>query len=85
MSDYPEHAKLEAVADKCQFLGEFLEWLQGKYTIAEYEQPEGALNQELWPVRKNIEQLLADYFNINTKVLEEEKQDILEAHRQGER
>jgi len=79
MSDYPEHEKLEKIADKSQFLGEFLEWLQGKYTIAEY------VDDTLWPVRKSIQQLLAAYFEIDLNALEREKEDILEAHRQGVR
>ena len=79
MPDYPEHDKLHAIKDKSQLIGEFLEWLQGKYTIAEYE---GDL---LWPVHVSIETLLADYFNIDLNALEREKEDILEAHRQGVR
>ncbi len=81
MPDYPEHEKLEAVAEKSQLIGEFLEWLEGHYTLAESRQPKGRLNQELWPARVSTEELLAKYFEIDTKKLEEEKRAILEAHR----
>jgi hypothetical protein len=36
-TDYPEHAKLTAVADKSQAIGEFLEWLQGRCTICRFQ------------------------------------------------
>jgi len=30
VSDYPEHDKLQAISDRSQAIGEFLEWLQDK-------------------------------------------------------
>lgn len=30
MTDYPEHEKLQAVIDRSQAIGEFLEWYQGE-------------------------------------------------------
>lgn len=83
MATYPEHEKLEAVLEKRDIIGEFLEWLQERYTLGTFIQFKGALSQELWPARKSVEELLAAYFNIDTKKLEEEKREIHEAHRKG--
>ena len=71
MSEYPEHEKLSKVKDKSQVIGEFLEWLQGPkcYTIAFY--PENS--NSLFTVRTNTEKLIAEFFEVDLKKLEEEK------------
>jgi len=80
---YPEHDKLHAVKDKSQLCGEFLEWLQGKYVFAEYCTTDPEHEGELWPARVSVEKLLAEFFNINTKKLEDEKRQILEECRKN--
>lgn len=70
---YPQLKKLKAVHGQSQAIGEFLEWLGTKgILLATYEQ------DYLYPIRKNTETLLAEYFKINLKKLEQEKRAILE-------
>ncbi len=90
-SPYPEHEKLKALDNKNIVCGNFLEWLQdtkGYVLCEEHEHTsycydeEGNMNCEygngdMMPVRLNIESILADYFDINTKKLEEEKDKML--------
>lgn len=73
--EYTEHEKLKKIADKSQTVGEFLEWLQGEkgVTLAEYNR-----NDNLYPVRFSIQDLLAEFFEIDQNRLETEKQHMLE-------
>lgn len=69
---YPEHAKFDKVRDKAQAIGEFIEhggWLLCKW-------PEGESHPK--PTNFTINQVLGDYFEIDTKVLENEKRAMLE-------
>ena len=68
---YPEHAKLMAMREKSQAIGELLD-VSG-YVLCEYV--EGFNNPK--PVGKTINQILADYFHIDLKVIEEEKRQML--------
>lgn len=90
MSDqnYPEHEKLQAVKDKSQAIGEFLEWLQDTkhYVIAQWEQVDpdtepgesSGADEGLFSASINIEKLLAEYFHIDLAKLEQEKQAMLD-------
>jgi hypothetical protein len=91
---YPEHQKLQAVKDKSQAIGEFIEWLMctKKLTIARWMKvpaierdpfaEKGEEIDELMPEHIDIEALLAEYYSIDRKTLEEEKQAMLEDMRQ---
>jgi len=80
MSQYPEHDKLKAVQEESQCIGEFLE--HAGYTLAEWvTEPLGVGSRELMPVRKPITEVLAEYFSIDLKTLEEEKRDMLDSLR----
>lgn len=69
-----EIEKVRAVRERSQTIGAFLEWLQSKeYVIASW----GA-DDKLYPVRDSIEQLLAQYFDIDLKKLEKEKRALLD-------
>lgn len=83
---WPEHEKLMKVKDKSQMIGDFLEWLgEQSFEISEYEECEDCGCEHLFPIRKNREQLLAEYFGIDLKVLEDEKQQMLdEVRKQNE-
>lgn len=72
---YPEHAKLAAVKDHSQAIGEFIEFCG--YTLCEYDEGE----PQWRPVQRSIERLLADYFDIDLDVIEAEKRAMLEALR----
>ena len=76
-----EIEKMRLIQEKSQAIGEFLEWLQGnEHVLAKWKD-----DDQLVPVRKSIEQLLADYFDIDLKKVEEEKQAILEEIRNNGR
>lgn len=78
----PEHAKLHAIKDQSQKLGEFIEWLHEQgMEICVCEQYDH--NHEYFPIYKSIEQLLADYFEIDLDKLEEEKRSMIEQLRRA--
>ena len=97
MNEFPEHLKLDAVKDKSQAIGEFLEWLQanGVQLCRPHKHTEGCEDEDfpirklicgyeddsLVPIRDSIESLLASFFGIDPKKLEEEKQYMLRAIR----
>jgi len=71
-----EHEKLKQVQPKSQVIGDFLVWCGTKGMIlAEYDDKD--YWDRMWPVRKSKETLLAEYFDIDLKKLENEKQAIL--------
>ena len=76
--------KLQKIQPKSQTIGEFLDWLNytKKYAICAWVEitkgeweiiPEG-----YYPVRTQVEDLLAEYFNIDLKKVEQEKQKMLD-------
>ena len=71
---YPEHEKLAKIKDQSQAIGEFLEWLnfEKKMWLGEYDR------DTLIPARYDTVRLLAEFFDINQKLLEEEKREMLE-------
>jgi hypothetical protein len=74
----PECDKMQAVQSKSQVIGEFLEWLNGKYVIAQWVEVEGYKEEQLLPAHTVIEKLLAEYFEIDLEKVEAEKREILE-------
>lgn len=88
VEQYPEHEKLRAVADESQAIGEFLE--TAGYTLCElrtFTEPlDDAGNTyetrpRLAPIAKGIQQILADYFEIDLAKIEAEKRAMLDALR----
>jgi len=86
--DTTEIEKMEKIADKSQVIGEFIEWLQGPKGLTVCRQ---ITQEEIYeedceddydpgdylPQHQTIESLLAEYFDIDLKKVEEEKQAIL--------
>lgn len=85
MSEYPECEKLHAVSDDSQKIGEFLEWLKRKYYICEFWDREklddsgDQSNEGFYPNYKSIQDLLAEYFEIDMNKVEEERREILKS------
>lgn len=77
---YPEHAKLSAISDESQAIGQFLE--DGPYLLAEYCEIEGFRDLQLVPAQKPIQQVLAEYFDIDLARIEAEKRRMLEQIRE---
>lgn len=71
---YPELEKLKAVSDKSQDIGEFIDWLQTEKGIF-FGTWEG---DNVKVVRASTESLLADYFGIDLKKVESEKNQIFQ-------
>ena len=77
MSDYPEHDKLNAISDKSQAIGEFIDALNDRGIVLAYANRWG----EYHPVMKPISELLAEHFGIDRAVIEQEKRAMLAAMR----
>lgn len=81
---YPECEKLKEVSEDSNKIGAFLDWLMydkgivlSKEYEGECEHCERSIDQ-LFPIDVNIEQLLADYFEIDLYKVEEERRKMLE-------
>lgn len=71
---YPEHEKLKAISAQSQACGEFLDWLSMKgWTL--HSSKRGRFF--------NVTRELAEFFKINERKLEAEKQQMLEALRRS--
>jgi hypothetical protein len=81
MSDYPEHDKLHQVADKSQAIGQFLDVFLGEkgLVLAEYNGDDE--RPRLYPATVRIDLLLAEFFDIDLKKIENEKRAMLETMR----
>ena len=91
MDDMPECEKLKAIQDKSQIIGEFLEWLgvekryflakESERTVNTSESLSGKSYQvtEITPIRDSREHLLAEFFNIDLTVVEQEKRALLKS------
>lgn len=82
---YPEHEKLEAIKDESQAIGAFLDWLQNE------RQPTLQLcavtnhtDHPFQPIYFGIQELLAEYFDINLKKIEAEKNKMLKEIRKNQ-
>lgn len=82
MTHYPEHEKMAKVREELDTIGEFLEWLPttGKLICDPPEPSTGTYWTKPYYTPSNsssIPQLLAKYFGIDEKVLEDEKRAML--------
>lgn len=77
MSEYPEHDKLQAISDKSQTIGEFLDWVRFEkdFILADRSVEDDDM---LWPASYNITELLAEFFDINLDKIEAEKRAMLD-------
>ncbi|QGZ16778.1 hypothetical protein PBI_DEWDROP_131 [Microbacterium phage Dewdrop] len=83
-TEYPEHEKLKAISGKSQEIGQFLEWMQSEkgYQVGIFGDADSGENPDrLYPTYLNIQELLADYFEIDLKVIEQEKRAMLDSIR----
>lgn len=72
--------KMSAARVDAAIISEFIDFLEENgYAICEVE-----LHDQWWPVRKSYEQLLADYFEIDLKKVEEERRALLEELRKAQ-
>ena len=89
MADASECEKLSKVAAQSQKCGEFLEWLLERYSLCEVHKHDndcedcGYLQNDLVLIHVNVQKLLAEFFGIDLKKLEEEKMEFLTELRQN--
>jgi len=78
MAEYPEHEKQRAIIEQSQAIGEFLDiFLPSKgIVLAEYE------GSRLFPAHQSITNLLAEFFDIDLKKIDEEKDRMLDKLRE---
>lgn len=74
---WPEHAKQSKIVEESQAIGAFLDSENHPYVLAEYVIFEGRSSETLVPVSRSIQQILADYFEIDLNKIEAEKRDML--------
>jgi hypothetical protein len=80
MSEYPECEKLKSVQPQSQIIGEFLEWLENTKKVNLCQWADGVMGEGYYGFHYNIELLLAEFFNIDLKKVEE-RRSIIELHR----
>lgn len=81
---YPQLAKMQEVNPRSEVVGEFLDWLeQNSLFIGRYIIPDGFRREVAVPISDSTEQLLAQYFKIDLKAVERERQSILDEVRKG--
>lgn len=73
--EYPEHEKMTQVTNESHIIGQFLEYLNEQgIVLGKYDEQ----GQHIWPHRQPINERLAEYFNIDLKVIEQEKQQMIQ-------
>lgn len=78
---YPQLAKMEAVQDESQILGEFLDWLS-ENGMSICKPLEGLRGDSFFPVMETSEQLLARRFGVDLNAVERERRQVLSEHNQ---
>ena len=77
---WPECEKLKATAPYSQKIGEFIDWLHDDdVVLAEWVKDPQGFDENLIPVTKPIQELLAEFFEIDMNKVEEERRQILES------
>ncbi|MEW6049253.1 MAG: hypothetical protein AB1609_22745 [Bacillota bacterium] len=74
--------KMRAVRERSQLIGEFLEWLEGKGYILCCRTQGEEMRFPYLPARKSIEELLAEFFEVDLDAAEREQRAVLEWVRQ---
>lgn len=86
---YPECEKLKKVSEESNKIGAFLDWLMNeKYIhLCTYEEAHEIDDEDLsegyYGINRTIEDLLAEYFEIDMDKVEKERRQILEKLQKG--
>lgn len=80
MPDYPECEKLKKVSIEHSNIMEFLDWLDEEKSIrlCECDQSSTSSFSAYAPITTSKEKLLAEYFNLDLKKIEEERRAMIE-------
>ena len=73
MTEFPEHAKLHAIAHLSNAQGEFVDWLQNEkgIVLAKYE------GNKLYEDNTSLQKLLAEFHAIDLQKINAEKKEML--------
>lgn len=79
MSDYPEHQRQAEFLDEADAIGRFLD--EGPYILGEWIRtgPDYSPESRLVPVTKTVQNILAEYFQIDLNKIEAEKRQMIAA------
>lgn len=83
MRTFPEHERLVKVSSTSQEIGEFLDWLPTVGVELAVIDRESFTDDRLQPCHRTIPSLLAEYFEIDQKKIDAEKEAMLEVLRNG--
>lgn len=77
IENYPEHVKLMAISEKSQICGEFVDWLSDEKDIhlVKFENTTHVI------VNSQLREFLAEFFDIDLKKINKEKEAMLTAIR----
>lgn len=78
---YPEHAKLAAISDESQVVGEFVDWMTTRGVVLAQYVKDDMGHERLSPNWIPLMNLLAEFFDIDQNKIEREKRAMLEAQR----
>jgi len=82
LPECPECDKMIAVQDNSLVLTGFVDWLSEKgYAICTLEETPGYPKEQWISIRQSYEELFADYFGIDLKKVESERQTLLKSIR----
>lgn len=83
MTNYPEHERLKEIRGHSRAIGDFIEWLgERKMPICKlHTGPDFLSDGEYFPYQDSTDAILAEYFEIDLKRLEDEKQAMIDALR----
>ncbi len=78
--EYTEHEKIESVKKESEVIGEFLDWLRQSEEIHFVKRITGKhFPEDHRFERFSVEQILAEYFDIDLNKIESEKRQMLGA------
>jgi len=82
VTQFPQLARMQAVQEQSQAIGEFIEWL-GQNGMAICTSEEGLRGDRFYPVMVPTEELLARHFDVDLQAAEKERRATLAAISHG--
>lgn len=83
MNKYPEHDKLQNISEQSQFIGEFLDWLRSTNRCIGVMAFDSFGDPVIRDDTTSVQNLLAEFYQIDLRKIEAEKQQMLDEIRQS--
>ena len=74
--DYPEHERVKAIQREAQAINDFVDWLHEEKELSLYAWDEATATY--CPAQDSVTDLIAEFFGIDCKKLDAEKQKMLD-------